>query len=90
MSEQLVRSICETFYQDFGDQTNYTLIQDLITAFGNDLTAADIWNFADRNLTSFEFDNTSVLLLPNAVTNSWIKVQLVKSVLLFPNKVTNS
>lgn len=58
-----------TFYEDFGDQTNYTLINELIEASANNITPEDIWNYADRNLTFYpeQLDLTNYTLIQEVV-----------------------
>lgn len=51
------------------DLTNYTLVQELVSTYGNDLTAQLIWEYANRNLTYYptQLDLTNYTLIDNLI-----------------------
>lgn len=64
-----------TFYQDFGDQTNYSQITDIVISNGNNLTAADIWNYVNRSLTEFNFTVETTVNVSEISESVWNYVE---------------
>lgn len=61
------------FYRQSYTDSNWenftgTINQNILDQFGNQ-TASDIWNFPERNLTTFVFDNTNYSLIAEVVWN---------------------